>query len=85
LILGAGGKIDFLEEGSTLVLTGTSLVDNTSSAPGVSGCGGYLVELLLNPIVKAIAGLPAAPGKHRESNTVDGGTTAAYWKTIRWE
>jgi hypothetical protein len=72
-ISGSGGKIEFLEEGSMLVLTGASLVDNAWSAPGVSGCGGFLVELLLNPIVNAAAGLPAAAGKNTAilNNTVN--------------
>jgi hypothetical protein len=39
----------------------------------VSGCGGFLVELLLNPIVNAAAGLPAAAGKNTAilNNTVN--------------
>jgi len=46
-----------------LKLNGTKLVDNAWAAPGASGCGGFLAELLLNPIVNASPGLPAAAGK----------------------
>jgi hypothetical protein len=42
------------------------LVDNAWSAPGATGCGGFLVELL-DPIINAAAGVPAAGGqKHRD-------------------
>lgn len=61
-ITGSGGTFEVLEEGRILEATGTSLVDNAWSAPGASGCGGFLVELLLNPIINAAAGLPAAAG-----------------------
>ena len=63
-ISGSFGKAEFLEEGSILVLKGAKLVDNAWSAPGASGCGGFLVELILNPIINAAAGVPAAAGKN---------------------
>ncbi len=63
-ITGKAGFIEFLEEGSIAVLKNTSLVDNAWAAPGASGCGGFLVELLLNPIINAAAGLPASAGKN---------------------
>lgn len=47
-----------------LVFTGAKLVDNSWSAPGASGCGGPGIELLLNPIINAASGLPAAAGKN---------------------
>jgi len=63
-ISGSAGEIEFLEEGRILVAKNSKLVDNSWSAPGVSGCGGFLVELLLNPIINAASGLPAAAGKN---------------------
>jgi len=63
-ITGSAGEIEFLEEGRILVAKNNKLVDNAWSAPGASGCGGFLVELLLNPIVNAGSGLPAAAGRN---------------------
>ena len=62
-----------------LRLNGTKLVDNAWAAPGVSGCGGFLVELALNPIVNASSGLPSAAGKNTAilNNTIDVTSTAA--------
>jgi hypothetical protein len=61
-IKGSAGFIEVLEEGSILKSTGASLVDNAWSAPGATGCGGFLVELILDPIINAAAGLPAKAG-----------------------
>jgi hypothetical protein len=63
-ITGTPGVAEFLEEGRILVLNGAKLVDNAWSAPGASGCGGFLVELILNPIINSASGLPAAAGKN---------------------
>jgi hypothetical protein len=63
-ISGVGGQAKFLEGGRILELTKNVLVDNAWSAPGASGCGGFLVEILLNPVINASAGLPAAAGKN---------------------
>lgn len=63
-IKGAGGEGEFLEGFEILKLKGNVLVDNSWAAPGVSGCGGFLVELLLNPIINSASGLPAAAGKN---------------------
>ena len=63
-ISGSAGEIEFLEEGRILVAKNNKLVDNAWSAPGASGCGGFLVELLLNPIVNSGSGLPSAAGKN---------------------
>ncbi|HEX4464595.1 MAG TPA: hypothetical protein VH042_08160 [Solirubrobacterales bacterium] len=81
-IFGTSGTLSFLEEGRIAVLKGTSLVDNAWAAPGASGCGGFLVELVLDPIINAAAGLPATAGHNtailkNEVNT----TTAAAVKT----
>jgi hypothetical protein len=61
-ITGTAGFIEFLEEGRIAVSKEAVLVDNAWAAPGVNGCGGFLVELLLNPIINAAAGLPASAG-----------------------
>jgi hypothetical protein len=63
-ITGKAGFIEFLEEGRIAVAKDTTLVDNAWSAPGASGCGGFPAELLLNPIINAAAGVPAAAGKN---------------------
>jgi hypothetical protein len=63
-ITGTGGEGELLEGARILKLNGNVLVDNSWAAPGVSGCGGFLVELLLNPIINAAAGLPASAGKN---------------------
>jgi hypothetical protein len=63
-ISGSTGEIEFLEEGRILVSKNSKLVDNSWSAPGASGCGGFPAELLLNPIINAAAGVPAAAGKN---------------------
>jgi hypothetical protein len=63
-ISGSAGSLSFLEEGRILRLNPAKVVDNAWSAPGVSGCGGFPAELLLNPIINAASGLPAAAGKN---------------------
>jgi hypothetical protein len=61
---GFGGEGEFLEGFKIVKLNGNVLVDKAWAAPGVTGCGGPLVELLLNPVVNVSAGLPAAAGKN---------------------
>jgi len=63
-IRGHTGFIDFLEEGRIAFGKDITLVDNAWSAPGATGCGGPLVELLLDPVVNVSGGLPAAAGKN---------------------
>jgi len=72
-ITGASGVAEFLEGGRILTLKGTRLVDNSWSAPGATGCGGFLVELLLDPIINSASGLPAAAGRNTAilNNTVN--------------
>ncbi len=71
-ITGNPGEVEFLEEGRILKLFNVELVDNAWSAPGASGCGGFLVELLLNPIINASVGVPSAAGTNtaRLKNTI---------------
>jgi hypothetical protein len=61
-ISGAGGEGTLLEGGRIIELKNSKQVDNAWSAPGASGCGGFLVELVLDPIINAASGLPAAAG-----------------------
>jgi hypothetical protein len=81
-IKGHTGFIDFLEEGRIAVAKETTLVDNAWSAPGVTGCGGPLVELLLDPVVNVSAGLPAAAGRNTAilNNVAYFGSAAAVRK-----
>jgi len=81
-IHGIVGTFSFLEEGRILEVTGNRLVDNAWSAPGATGCGGILVELLLDPIINTAAGLPAAAGKNTAilNNTLYVASAAAVRK-----
>jgi len=81
-ITGSPGVAELFEDGRILSLKGTKLIDNAWSAPGASGCGGFLVELLLNPVVNAGAGLPAAAGKNTAIlvNNINVGNAAAIRK-----
>ncbi len=63
-ITGNPGEVEFLEEGRILELNNVALVDNAWSAPGATGCGGFLVELILDPIINSAAGVPAAAGNN---------------------
>jgi hypothetical protein len=59
---GSSGLLTFTEEAQILHLRGTELVENNWSAPHASGCGGAIVELILDPIIDSQVGLPAAAG-----------------------
>lgn len=63
-LTGESGSVTFTEEFQILNLTGTELVENNWSAPTASGCGGFLIEYLINPIINASVGLPSAAGKN---------------------
>jgi hypothetical protein len=63
-ITGKAGFVEFLEEGRIAVSKEAVLVDNAWSAPGATGCGGFLVELILDPIINSASGLPAAAGRN---------------------
>jgi hypothetical protein len=75
-IKGEGGEGEFLEGGRIIELQKNKLVDNAWSAPGASGCGGFLVELILDPIINAAAGVPAAAG-HNTAILVNNISTAS--------
>jgi len=81
-IKGSGGTLEFLEEGRIIRTNNTKLVDNAWSAPGASGCGGFLVELILDPIINSASGLPSAAGHNTAilNNTINLGSAAAIRK-----
>ena len=80
-ITGTTGEVEFLESVRILKLKNAEIVDNKWSAPAASGCGGIL-SFLVNPIINAQVGLPAAAGKNtaRLKNTVYTSTAAAVEK-----
>jgi hypothetical protein len=57
---GKPGTPSTSEEGSILTLSGVSLVSNTFSAPGATGCGLGLLDGIINEKL----GLPSAAGKN---------------------
>jgi hypothetical protein len=59
-IKGTAGKLTIKEGIGTF--TGASLVDNAWAAPAATGCGGFLVEYILDPIIDSSVGVPAAAG-----------------------
>jgi hypothetical protein len=61
-IKGSTGELNFLEGGAVTEFTKTNLVDNAWSAPSASGCGGWPAEYILDPIINASVGVPAAAG-----------------------
>jgi hypothetical protein len=63
-IHGSSGTLELEEGGELARLTGGSLVDNAFAAPGASGCGGFLLEWLIDPAVNAALGIPAAAGNN---------------------
>lgn len=63
-ISGSAGTSEYIDEGYILGLTGNELVDNTWAAPKATGCGGWLFEWALNPIIDASIGLESAAGKN---------------------
>lgn len=74
---GSFGKASFLESGLILHITENSLVENAWAAPKANGCGG-LFSFIIDPIVNASAGLPAASGNVAIlNNTIDIATSAA--------
>jgi hypothetical protein len=71
-IAGTTGTPKIKEGGAIFEFSGASLVDNAWSAPAASGCGGSLGEFILDPIINASVGVPAAAGK----NTTELASTA---------
>jgi hypothetical protein len=65
-ISGNIGELELLEEAEILRSKNNVLADNAWSAPAASGCGGILA-FLVNPIINAQIGLPAAKGVNTAS------------------
>jgi len=63
-LTGTTGVLELFEKAQVAVFEGAKLVDNGWSAPGASGCGGFGVELILDPIINASVGVPSAAGKN---------------------
>jgi len=59
---GSGGILTFTEESQILHLTNSTFVENNWAAPHASGCGGAIVELILDPILDSQIGTPSAAG-----------------------
>jgi hypothetical protein len=77
-IKGSGGEAEFKEEGTLLQINGANLVENNWAAPTASGCGGAIVELILDPIINSEIGLPSAAGKNvaKLTNTISVATAS---------
>ena len=58
-ISGSKGEFEFTE--GVVTLKNNSLVNNSFAAPGAEGCGG-IFSFLLDPLINAKLGLPAAAG-----------------------
>jgi hypothetical protein len=61
---GKSGKAFLTENSEIFNLEGAELVENNWAAPTASGCGGFLIEYVLNPIINASVGLPSPAGKN---------------------
>jgi hypothetical protein len=71
-ISGTAGKVEFKgEDEGILRLNGATLVDNAWAAPGATGCGGWPAEYILDPIIEASVGVPAAAGKNTAIQVTD--------------
>jgi hypothetical protein len=62
---GSAGELKFLEEEKVTEFHGAKLVENNWAAPGATGCGGFGVELILDPIINASVGVPSPAGKNQ--------------------
>jgi hypothetical protein len=77
-IRGKAGELELLEEGAVLRLDKAELVDNAWAAPSAQGCGG-IFSFIIDPIINASSGLPAAAGKNTAilKNTINVASSAA--------
>jgi hypothetical protein len=64
-ISGSPGTFE-IEQPAPGILTdkGNRLVDNSFSAPGANGCGGFLFSWAVDPFVDSILGTPSAAGRN---------------------
>lgn len=80
-LTGTAGTFSANEAFTLLTFSGGRLVDGTFSAPGATGCGGFLVEYLLDPLVNSILGVPSASGKN--AAVLEGKIQDASAKAVR--
>ncbi len=59
-ISGKAGFVNLKDNFEIAELTENELVDNAWSAPGATGCGGFLLELLVDPIIDSQFGTTTA-------------------------
>ncbi|OJU83761.1 MAG: hypothetical protein BGO11_13700 [Solirubrobacterales bacterium 70-9] len=59
---GAAGEVTFNPEFTIVTVSGGKLVNNVYTAPGATGCGGFLIEYLLDPLVNSLVGVPSGAG-----------------------
>ena len=59
-IAGKPGFVNLKDNFEIAELTENELVDNSWSAPGATGCGGFLLELLVDPIINSQFGSTTA-------------------------
>jgi hypothetical protein len=59
---GKVGEISFNELFDKTTVKGSTLVNNTFAAPAAKGCGGPVVNLIIDPLINAMIGLPAGSG-----------------------
>jgi hypothetical protein len=71
-IKGKKGTFTTRSEDRILVISDNTLVDNSFSAPGATGCGG-LFAFLIDPIINGKLGLPATAGHNTAilNNTIE--------------
>lgn len=60
-ISGKVGKVEFKDEFALTIVSENTLVNNSFAAPGAEGCGG-IFSFLIDPLVNAKLGVPAAAG-----------------------
>ncbi|HVD38583.1 MAG TPA: hypothetical protein VNC15_07100, partial [Solirubrobacterales bacterium] len=63
-ISGSPGEFEGLEEFQIIAQKNNKLVDNSFSAPGANGCGGFLFSWAVDPFVDSILGTPSAAGRN---------------------
>jgi hypothetical protein len=76
---GTAGAFSTNEAFTLLNFSGGKLVNNTLTAPGATGCGGFLIEYLVDPLVNSIVGLPSGAGVNSavlEGKIQDGASSA---------
>jgi hypothetical protein len=61
---GSAGEVSFNSPGTITTIAGGKLVNNSYAVPGATGCGGFLIEYLVDPLVNSIVGTPSASGKN---------------------